>query len=54
MPNEIEVYSNTDEPYTKAGGFNILESSNKWVDYIEGDLNAIVGLSISQLSKILL
>lgn len=47
--NLIESYINTNEPYDKAGGYNIIETGKLFVEYYNGDINNIIGLPINSI-----
>lgn len=48
---EIEEYINTNEPMDKAGAYAIQGLGAKFINSIEGDYYAIMGLPISELYK---
>lgn len=47
----IEAYTNTDDPYDKAGAYGIQTLSGLFVEKIEGDYNTVVGLPIARLAQ---
>ncbi len=47
--NWIQAYIATDDPYDKAGAYGIQTVSGLFVQKIDGDYNAVVGLPIAQL-----
>jgi septum formation protein len=53
---EIEKYVQTNEPYDKAGAYDIQESASKWIKKWEGDYFNVMGLPIQwvvqQMEKI--
>lgn len=51
--SEIEEYTNTSEPYDKAGAYGIQGKAGLFVKGIKGDYFNVVGLPVSQLNKIL-
>lgn len=50
---EIEEYIQTDEPYDKAGGYGIQDRAGEFVEYIDGDLNNVIGLPVCDIKPIL-
>ena len=51
--NDIEEYLSNDEYKDKAGSYAIQGLASKFIDKIEGEFEAIVGLPIKELLKIL-
>lgn len=47
----IEAYTNTDDPYDKAGAYGIQTLSGLFVEKINGDYNTVVGLPIARLAR---
>lgn len=47
----IEAYTNTDDPYDKAGAYGIQTLSGLFVEKIDGDYNAVVGLPVARLAR---
>lgn len=47
----IEAYTNTDDPYDKAGAYGIQTLSGLFVEKINGDYNTVVGLPIARLAQ---
>lgn len=45
----IDAYTDTEDPYDKAGAYGIQTVSGLFVEKIEGDYNAVVGLPIAKL-----
>ena len=50
---EIDAYTDTDEPYDKAGGYGIQSLGGAFVREIHGDYYNVVGLPIARLLEIL-
>lgn len=50
---EIENYTNTQEPYDKAGGFGVQSIAAKWIESIRGDYYSVVGMPYSAVCSIL-
>lgn len=50
---EVEEYIHTDEPYDKAGGYGIQDRAGAFVEYIDGDLNNVIGLPVCDIKPIL-
>lgn len=50
---EIEAYTNTTEPYDKAGGYAIQQYAGIFVTRIEGSYTNVVGLPIELVGKML-
>ncbi|MFD1030499.1 Maf family protein [Metaplanococcus flavidus] len=49
--NWIEAYTNSDDPYDKAGAYGIQTLSALFVKEIKGDYNNVVGLPIAHLAR---
>jgi septum formation protein len=47
--SDILEYIDTDEPYDKAGGYAIQGAWGKYVDYIEGDFENVMGFPIKRI-----
>lgn len=47
----IEAYTNSDDPYDKAGAYGIQTMSGLFVERISGDYNTVVGLPIARLAR---
>lgn len=47
----IEAYTNSDDPYDKAGAYGIQTMSGLFVERINGDYNTVVGLPIGRLAR---
>ena len=47
----IETYTNTEDPYDKAGAYGIQTLSGLFVRKIDGDYNTVVGLPIASLAQ---
>ncbi|XKE96066.1 Maf family protein [Metaplanococcus flavidus] len=47
----IEAYTNTDDPYDKAGAYGIQTLSGLFVEKINGDYNTVVGLPVARLAR---
>lgn len=45
----INAYTDTEDPYDKAGAYGIQTVSGLFVEGIEGDYNAVVGLPVAKL-----
>lgn len=52
-PGLIAAYCDTDEPYDKAGSYGIQGPAGAFVEHIDGDYSAIVGLPLWATSKLL-
>ena len=48
---EIKAYTETDEPYDKAGAYAIQGWAGKYIRHIDGDFYAIVGFPLSTVYK---
>lgn len=49
----IDAYTNTEDPYDKAGAYGIQTASMLFVKEIKGDYNTVVGLPIARLTHTL-
>lgn len=49
LPQEIESYLDTDEPYDKAGAYGIQGRGGDFVERLEGDYYNVVGLPLNAL-----
>ncbi|MGI2326468.1 Maf family protein [Planococcus sp. YIM B11945] len=47
----IEAYTDTSDPYDKAGAYGIQTASKLFVEKINGDYNTVVGLPIASLAQ---
>lgn len=47
----IEAYTDTEDPYDKAGAYGIQTMSGLFVRKIDGDYNTVVGLPIASLTR---
>ncbi len=52
-PGQIAAYCDTDEPYDKAGSYGIQGQAGAFVEHIDGDYSAIVGLPLWATSQLL-
>jgi septum formation protein len=52
-PTQIAAYCDTDEPYDKAGSYGIQGRAGTFVEHIDGDYSAIVGLPLWATSQLL-
>lgn len=50
---QIIAYCDTDEPYDKAGSYGIQGAAGAFVEHIDGDYSAIVGLPLWATSQLL-
>ena len=50
---QISAYCDTDEPYDKAGSYGIQGTAGAFVEHIDGDYSAIVGLPLWATSELL-
>ncbi|MCP4009084.1 MAG: septum formation inhibitor Maf [Proteobacteria bacterium] len=50
---QIVAYCDTDEPYDKAGSYGIQGRAGAFVEHIDGDYSAIVGLPLWMTSQLL-
>lgn len=50
---EIEEYIATPEPYDKAGGYGIQGEADKFVEFIKGSFDNVVGLPIEKIKEYL-
>lgn len=51
--SEADLYTNTDEPYDKAGGYGIQDKAAVFVEGLNGDYLNVVGLPVYKLFSIL-
>ncbi|TWT09376.1 septum formation protein Maf [Planomicrobium sp. CPCC 101079] len=52
LPDDwIDAYTNTDDPYDKAGAYGIQTMSGLFVKKINGDYNTVVGLPLASLAQ---
>lgn len=51
---EIEEYVNTDEPYDKAGSYALQGEAKKFVEYVKGDSENVIGLPAGKIKKYLI
>lgn len=51
--NTIAAYCDTDEPYDKAGSYGIQGLAGAFVEHIDGDYSAIVGLPLWSTAQLL-
>lgn len=51
LSEQIKSYIDSKNPMDKAGAYGIQEISPYWVEYIEGDINTIIGLPVSELAR---
>lgn len=51
LEDMIREYVNSDNPMDKAGAYGIQEISPAFIEYIEGDINTIIGLPLSQITR---
>lgn len=49
----IEKYTDTDEPYDKAGAYGIQQGGALLVETVEGDYFSVVGLPVRRLARVL-
>lgn len=49
----LEAYTNSDDPYDKAGAYGIQTMSGLFVERISGDYNTVVGLPVARLARTL-
>lgn len=52
-PEEIEEYTNTDEPYDKAGAYAAQGLAAIFIEKIEGCFNNVVGISVFEVNRML-
>lgn len=52
LPEEIDSYLATGEPFDKAGAYAIQGRAGQFVDRIEGDLDTVIGLSLSAVRAV--
>ena len=50
---QIEIYCNSDEPWDKAGSYGIQGLAGAFVEHIDGDYTAIVGLPLFTCAQLL-
>jgi len=51
---EIEEYVSTDEPYDKAGSYALQGEAKKFVEYVKGDSENVIGLPAGKIKKYLI
>ena len=51
---EIEDYTNSSEPYDKAGSYAIQGNAKVFIKYIEGDYENVIGLPAGKIKKYLI
>lgn len=51
LQDAIEKYINSGSPMDKAGAYGIQELDKRFVSTIKGDINTIIGLPVSELSR---
>ncbi len=51
---QIAAYCDTDDPYDKAGSYGIQGAAGAFVEHIDGDYSAIVGLPLWATSQLLI
>ena len=51
---EIEDYTNSSEPYDKAGSYAIQGNAKVFIEYIEGDYENVIGLPAGKIKKYLI
>lgn len=51
LEESIRAYVSSENPMDKAGAYGIQEISPFWVQYIEGDINTIIGLPVAEIGK---
>lgn len=51
--NQIETYCNGDEPWDKAGSYGIQGLAGAFVEHVDGDYTAIVGLPLFTCAQLL-
>jgi MAF protein len=51
---EIEDYTNTNEPYDKAGSYALQGEAKKFVEYVKGDSENVIGLPAGKIKKYLI
>ncbi|MBQ8290390.1 MAG: septum formation protein Maf [Clostridia bacterium] len=49
---EIDEYIKTGEPFDKAGSYGIQGEAGKFVTHINGDMDTVIGLSLSLVSEL--
>lgn len=51
---EIEEYVSTEEPYDKAGSYALQGEAKKFVEYVKGDSENVIGLPAGKIKKYLI
>ena len=51
---EIEDYTNTNEPYDKAGSYALQGEAKRFVEYVKGDRENVIGLPAGKIKKYLI
>ena len=51
---EIDDYTNTNEPYDKAGSYALQGEAKRFVEYVKGDRENVIGLPAGKIKKYLI